>query len=84
MAKEFALKASPQLWTRSQRIRTTAEVPFEAVLLEAADPPLYQRIAVEATRLHRLGLSDVRITQSLGVSDKTVAKALVWSVRFDG
>ena len=71
-------------WTRAKRIRTPTEEPFEAVLLEAADPPIYQRIAVEATRLHRLGLSDARIAESLGVSDKTVAKALVWFERFDG
>jgi hypothetical protein len=42
-------------WTRSQRIRTFGEIPFEVALLEAEERPVYQRIAEEALRLQRLG-----------------------------
>lgn len=63
-------------WTRTQRIRTAAEIPFEAALLETAEPPLYQRIAPKAMRLWKLGLSLSRIARHLGVTDKTVAKSL--------
>ena len=68
--------ASYLWWTRSQRIRTAAEIPFEAALLETAQAPLYQRIAPKAMRLWELGLSLSRIAQHLGVTDKTVAKSL--------
>jgi AraC-like DNA-binding protein len=62
-------------WTRSQRIRTSGELPFEAVLFEATTPA-YRRIAQAAGRLRVLGLSLSTIATELGVSDKTVAKAL--------
>jgi len=65
-------------WTRSQRIRTTLVIPFEAVFLEATAPPSYQIIAAEAQHLQKLSLSAARIAQSLGVTDKTVTKALAW------
>ena len=63
-------------WTRSQSIRTSGETSFEVVLLEANPPPVYQRIATQARRLRDLGLSHSRIAQNLGVTDKTVAKAI--------
>ncbi len=62
--------------TRTQRIRTAAEIPFETALLETAEPPLYQRIAPKAMRLWELGLSLSRIARHLGVTDKTVGKSL--------
>ncbi len=65
-------------WTRTQCIRTTVVMPFKAVLFEAITPPIYQKIAAEAQHLHRLSLSASRIAQSLGVTDKTVTKALAW------
>ena len=67
--------------TLSQRIRTASETPFEAILLETTDTPIYQIIASEVDRFHRLGLSTKRIAHSLGVADKTVAKALAWWAR---
>jgi hypothetical protein len=63
-------------WTRTQRIRTAAEIPFEASLLEIAELPLYQPIAPKAIRLWELGLSLACIARHLGVTDNTVAKAL--------
>jgi hypothetical protein len=65
-------------WTRSQRIRTLAEIPFEAELLEAEIPPKYQQIADRALHLNRLGLSNEAIARHLVVDGKTVAKALRW------
>ena len=68
-------------WTRSQRIRTEGEVPFEVALLEVEKPSVYQRIAEEAKKLHRLGLSNSKIARHLRVDDKTVAKAIRWRIR---
>ena len=65
-------------WTRTQRIRTAAEVPFDVALLDTAGPPIYQRIARKALHLRELGLSDRVIARRLGVTDKTVAKAVAW------
>ncbi len=64
--------------TRSQRIRTAGALPLEAALLETAEAPAYQRIAQEAKHLQQLGLSLSRIAKHLGVTDKTVAKAIRW------
>jgi hypothetical protein len=71
-------------WTRTQCIRTAMVMPFEAVLFEVIPPPLYQAIAAEAQHLHRLRLSASRIAQSLGVTDKTVTKALAWIAHHSG
>ena len=65
-------------WTRSQRIRTLAEIAFEVDLLETEEPPLYQQVAAKALHLTQLGLSKEAIARSLGVDGKTVAKALIW------
>ena len=62
-------------WTRSQSSRTLGEQPFQAILFEATTP-VYRRIAQAASRLRVLGLSLSTIATELGVSDKTVAKAL--------
>jgi hypothetical protein len=67
-------------WTRSQRIRTAGEVPFEAALFQASIPA-YRRIAGEVARLRSLNLSLGTIGRHLGVSDKTVAKALRFRIR---
>jgi hypothetical protein len=65
-------------WTRSQRIRTVGALSFEAHLLEIKPPPTYQRIASRAYQLDRLGLSHRRIAEKLGVTGKTVTKAVSW------
>jgi hypothetical protein len=66
-------------WTRTQRIRTAGALPFEVVLVDTEEePPVYQRIATKALHLRELGLSDRVIAQRLGVSDKTVGKAIRW------
>ena len=65
-------------WTRTQRIRTAAEVPLEAVLKKTKTPPLYQQIAGKALHLRELGMSYCGIARRLEVDDKTVAKAVHW------
>jgi hypothetical protein len=65
-------------WTRTQRIRTVAQVSFEVALLETAEAPTYQRIALQAKHLRQLGFSLSRTARQLGVTDKTVAKAIRW------
>jgi hypothetical protein len=69
-----------RFWTRSQSIRTAWYLPVEAALIETAPPPAYQQIAARAKQLSRLGWSNVQIASALGVTDKTVAKALAWWV----
>jgi len=53
-------------------------VRFEVALVETSEPPVYQRIARKALQLRDLGLSDRTIAARLGVTDKTVAKAMAW------
>jgi transposase len=47
-------------------------------LVETSELPAYQRIARNALHLRELGLSDRAIAARLGVTDKTVAKAIRW------
>jgi hypothetical protein len=42
------------------------------------EPPVYQQIATNALHLSELSLSDRVIAQRLGVSGKTVGKAIRW------
>jgi len=68
-------------WTRSQRIRTAAELPFEAVLADVAAAPVYQRIAAKALHLQQLGLGPAAIARRLKIDRKTAAKSLAWLAR---
>jgi len=65
-------------WTLSQRIRTFTQIPFEAEILDTGAAPIYQQIAPNAFHLKQLGLSNSSIANRLGVTDKTVAKAVDW------
>ena len=58
------------------RIRTAADIPLDAVIIDQVQVPAYLRIAEKAKHLSDLGMSDKAIARALGVSDKTVAKAL--------
>jgi hypothetical protein len=62
-------------WRRTQRIRTAAAIPVEAVIVDQAVEPVYLRIAETARHLQELGMSNRAIAEALGVSDKTVAKS---------
>lgn len=50
----------------------------ELALLDTYPPPAYQRIARKAVDLEQPGLTLTAIARRLGVTDKTVAKALRW------
>ena len=71
-------RSCEEWWRRTQRIRTAGVAPFEAALFETMEPPVYQRIARKALHLRELGLSDRVIAGRLGVTDKTIAKAVSW------
>jgi hypothetical protein len=64
-----------QWWTRLQPIRTAGESEVEFALL-TREPFHFQRIARDAVRMRRLGLSLRAIGSALEVDDKTVRKAL--------
>lgn len=51
-------------------------MPFEVALIETAERPIYQQIARKALQLRELGMSDRMIARRIGVTDKTVAKAI--------
>ena len=65
-------------WTLSQRIRTFAEIPIEAAILDTDAPPIYQQVAAKAIQLQQLGMSGSAIARRLGVTDRTAAKAVAW------
>jgi hypothetical protein len=51
---------------------------LDMVLVDPSPLPVYQAIAEKARRLDALGLSHERIGAKLGVSGKTVTKAIRW------
>lgn len=66
--------------TRSQPIRTLAQLPFEFPVLDIHQPFTYQSIAEKALQLKQLGMSACAIARALSVTDKTVAKAIRWGL----
>ncbi len=72
---------SSKWWTRSQPIRTLAQVPFQFPLLGARRPFAYQHLSGKAVELQRLGMSASAIARALGVTDKTITKALSFASR---
>jgi hypothetical protein len=68
-------------WTRTQRIRTEAELPFAAILTDTTAAPRYQRMASKALHLHQLGVGSTTIARRLSTTRKTVIKALAWLAR---
>lgn len=65
-------------WTRSQRIRTAAELPLVVDLADPALPPKYQQIAERAAHLRELGMTYRSIGEVLGVDAKSVRNATGW------
>jgi hypothetical protein len=70
-------------WTRTQSIRTVAQIQVWAALFETAPLPVYQQIAPKAKHLRELGMSHKAIARALGVNDKTVTKAIAWFMSAD-
>jgi len=66
-------------WTRSQRIRTEGEVPFEAALLHPSNLPNYITIAEKALHLKELNMNPNQIAVALKVDRTTVLRALRWA-----
>ncbi|HEX7069496.1 MAG TPA: hypothetical protein VF190_01770 [Rhodothermales bacterium] len=60
------------------KIRTAASLPLQVPLVDAAERPVYQRVAANALQLRKLGPSDRLIAGRLGVTDKMVAKGIGW------
>jgi hypothetical protein len=58
-------------------------VRLEFPLVQTRRPFAYQAIAEKAWQFSRLGLTAVATGKSLGVSDKTVVKAIEWFTRRD-
>jgi hypothetical protein len=75
---EAMINKAERWWTRTQRIRTAAELSFEAILVDAAAAPVYQRLAAKALHLRQLGLRPVAIARRMGIDRKTVTKSLAW------
>ena len=65
-------------WTRSQRLRTLAQILIEVELRGAANTPIYQSIAPRVVEMHRRGFTLKAIGDHFGVDDHTAAKALQW------
>src|SRR5258706_10745012 len=65
-------------WTLLQPIRTASQIEVEFVVF-TRDAFAYQRVAPEAQRLRRLGMSYRAIGAALGEDEKTVRKALARS-----
>ena len=65
-------------WTRTQRLRTLAELPFEAEFRAVVRVPVYQRIAAEGARMQDRGVTVAAIGRHFGVDDHTVDKAIRW------
>ena len=65
-------------WTRNERTRTLAVLLLEQVLRDAVSAPAYQRLAPAAADLRLNGWSDHSIAVELGVTGKTIAKAIRW------
>ena len=65
-------------WTRTQRIRTMCALPLDVTLADAQATPLYQRLTFKVFQLRQLGLNREAMAKSLGVTGKTVAKAIVF------
>ena len=65
-------------WTRTQRLRTLAELPFEAEFRSVVPVPVYQRIAAEAAGMQDQGVRVAAIARHFGVDDHTAGKAMRW------
>jgi hypothetical protein len=75
----WATRSFVRSWTRSQRIRTIAEISVRALLTELTPQPAYQQVAPRARQLRELGMSYKAIGCALAVDPKTAAKAITWA-----
>ena len=66
------------MWTRSQGLRTLAALPLAVEVRDHPTTPVYQRIALEATRMQQRGVTVAAIGRHFGVDAHTAAKAIRW------
>lgn len=65
------------LWrTRSQPIRTAAQITASIKILPVKTPPLYQKLTQKVKELQLLGLSYKEIAKRLNISQGTITNAL--------
>jgi hypothetical protein len=72
---EAAAFFAEKWWTRLQPIRTVSEIELDFVVFTQDLFP-FQAIAAEAQAMRRLGMTLQAIARALGVSEKTVWKAV--------
>jgi hypothetical protein len=70
-------------WTRSQSIRTLAQILFEIPIVDPVQIFRYQEIATRALVLRKLGLPVYKIGLALGVDPKTIIQGLKWTSKAD-
>ena len=63
---------------RNACLRIVAGLPIDVELRQVSARPRYQQIAERAVWLRGLGYPDSLIASCIGVTDKTVAKAIRW------
>jgi hypothetical protein len=66
------------MWTRSQSIRTLAQIIIEIPLVDPVQTPKYQEIAQKVLLLRQLNIPVYKIARATGVAGKTVLRALEW------
>ena len=64
--------------TRHDSIRTLGLVAIELVIRGVEEPPMYQRIAIEAAAMYARGVRVSGIAKHFGVDHHTADKALRW------
>ena len=67
------------LWTRLTPIRTVAEIDLEFPIF-TQELFLYQKISPKVGELHNLGMNCHQIGKALGVDEKTVKKAIRYTL----
>jgi len=63
-------------WTRSQSIRTLAQIAIEVPLVDPVKTHKYEEIAAQVLLLKKLGLPVYKIARAIRVADRTVVRAL--------
>ena len=65
-------------WTRSQRLRTVAQVWIEAEFTQPVETPVYQSISTRVAAMCDRGVRVSAIAKRFAVDHHTVDKALRW------
>jgi hypothetical protein len=63
-------------WTRTQRIRTAAELPISADLVDGQPYRKYAALAERSRHLTELGMTQAEIAVALKTTPRTIRRAL--------